>query len=428
MEIHSENTFGIWSAPERPFGIEYSTRVLDDIRLAVTDAFFSLPRGGAEIGGVLLGTEENGRVTITESVPFPCEHAYGPSFVLSPRDHVALTELLGTLKTNPKATPVGWWHSHTRSEIFLSDADQEIHNRFFPEPWQVALVLKPHTFHPTRAGFFFREKDGSIRGASSYREFVLDALPMRAAPAVASDPGRAPAIGRTPRSNGTAVAAAPQPPEHLVRRDPEPPKRHETPPNFTISQPEPSRHWLVWAAVGFSLAIGAVAFERRDSWLPLLQPSAPARLALNAVDDDGQLHIRWDGASMAVRQASGGTVVIADGPMPLIIPLDATHLQTGTLTYGRKTDRVDITLTVSQPGGREVREATAFAGGVPSHPSATAADLAVRAERDKLAAENEKLKADYGRQVLRSKQLELGMEDLRKVVRRDQPRKQDTAK
>ena len=83
------------------------------------------------------------------------------------------------------------------------------------------------------------------------------------------------------------------------------------------------------------LAIGAVAFERRDSWLPLLQPATPARLALNAVDDDGQLRIRWDGASMAVRQASGGTVVIADGPMPLIIPLDATHLQTGTLTYGR---------------------------------------------------------------------------------------------
>ena len=45
----------VWSTANCPFAIEYSRRVLDDIRLAVVDAFFSLPRGGAEIGGVLLG-------------------------------------------------------------------------------------------------------------------------------------------------------------------------------------------------------------------------------------------------------------------------------------------------------------------------------------------------------------------------------------
>ena len=65
---------------------------------------------------------------------------------------------------------MGWYHSHTRSEIFLSDADLEIHRRFFPEPWQVALVMKPHTFQPTRIGFFFREADGSVQAERSYRE------------------------------------------------------------------------------------------------------------------------------------------------------------------------------------------------------------------------------------------------------------------
>jgi proteasome lid subunit RPN8/RPN11 len=427
MEIHSENTFGIWSAPERPFGIEYSTRVLDDIRLAVTDAFFSLPRGGAEIGGVLLGTEENGRVAITESVPLPCEHAYGPSFVLSPRDHVSLTELLAELKTKPKSIPVGWWHSHTRSEIFLSDADQEIHNRFFPEPWQVALVLKPHTFHPMRAGFFFREKDGSIRGASSYREFVLDALPMRAVPSSPAGPPAAPALSRPTKPNGSVITVAPQTIEPLPPRDAALPERSETPPpKFLADEPAPSRRRLLWVAAVAGLGIGAAAFGTRDSWLPLFQSAAPARLALNATDLDGQLQIRWDGASPAVRQASGGALVIADGPMPLIIPLDPAHLQSGSLTYGRKGDRVDVTLTVSLGGGRDVREATAFAGSAPSHSSAssgTGADVAIRAERDRLAAENERLKADYGRQVLRTKQLETGLEDLRKVVQRDQQRK-----
>src|SRR4051812_5631521 len=117
MEIHSDNTVAKWTAPECPFSIEYSTRVLDDIRLAVTDAFFSLPRGGAEIGGILLGRQQKGRIIITDSMPLNCEHAFGPSFVLSPNDHAKFAELVASAQKNPTGKPVGWWHSHTRSEI-----------------------------------------------------------------------------------------------------------------------------------------------------------------------------------------------------------------------------------------------------------------------------------------------------------------------
>ena len=59
-ESGTDSTTITWSVPECPFTIEYSARVLDDIRLAVMDAFFSLPRGGAEIGGILLGSFDNG--------------------------------------------------------------------------------------------------------------------------------------------------------------------------------------------------------------------------------------------------------------------------------------------------------------------------------------------------------------------------------
>ena len=47
--------------------MEYPARVLDDIRLAVVDAFFSLPRGGAEIGGILLGTGMASRISSAPS-------------------------------------------------------------------------------------------------------------------------------------------------------------------------------------------------------------------------------------------------------------------------------------------------------------------------------------------------------------------------
>jgi len=192
-EITESGALETWSTPSCPFTIEYSRRVLDDIRLAVVDAFFSLPRGGAEIGGVLLGKFADGRLTIQEYTPLECDHIFGPSFTLSPGDHGRLAEILSEIRGHMSdIQPVGWYHSHTRSDIFLSDADLDIHNRYFPEPWQVALVLRPSTFQPVQAGFFFREPDGSVHTRASYQEFALDPLPVgqvpRGMPAPAPQP------------------------------------------------------------------------------------------------------------------------------------------------------------------------------------------------------------------------------------------------
>ena len=109
MEHGIETVMAKWKAPECPFQIEYSTRVLDDIRLAVVDAFFSLPRGGAEIGGILLGKRDGDRISIADYEALDCEHAMGPSFTLSPRDQTRLEEMLAEAKRNPaNRQPVGW--------------------------------------------------------------------------------------------------------------------------------------------------------------------------------------------------------------------------------------------------------------------------------------------------------------------------------
>ena len=135
---------------------------------------------GAEIGGLLLGSWDGEQLSITAFEPLDCEHASGPSFTLSARDQTLLADMISVSRRNPpNRQPVGWYHSHTRSEIFLSETDQDLHHRFFPEAWQIALVLKPHTFEPTRAGFFFRAVDGSIHGEATYQEFRLDPLPLR---------------------------------------------------------------------------------------------------------------------------------------------------------------------------------------------------------------------------------------------------------
>jgi proteasome lid subunit RPN8/RPN11 len=166
-----------------PFPIEYSRRALDDIRLAVVDAFFSLPHGGAEIGGILLGKFDKRRVSILDYSPLECEHALGPSFTLSSRDHACLAEMVASARKNPAdRQPVGWYHSHTRSDIFLSEADLDIHKRYFTEPWQVALVLKPHTFEPARAGLFCRGADARLNGNAACCQFALQPMGVRPAP------------------------------------------------------------------------------------------------------------------------------------------------------------------------------------------------------------------------------------------------------
>src|ERR1039458_8835733 len=113
-EKDTESEVATWKAAECPFTIEYSLRVLDDIRLAVVDAFFSLPRGGAEVGGILLGQRLKGRLAIEDYVALDCEHAFGPSFTLSARDQATLAELQASAEQNPDQIGRAWCRDHEK--------------------------------------------------------------------------------------------------------------------------------------------------------------------------------------------------------------------------------------------------------------------------------------------------------------------------
>jgi proteasome lid subunit RPN8/RPN11 len=422
MEKNPDNAVATWKAPECPFTIEYSLRALDDIRLAVMDAFFSLPRGGAEIGGILLGRREKRRLAIEDYVALECEHAFGPSFALSPRDHARLAELLASAERNPDGLkPVGWYHSHTRSEVFLSDADQDLHDRYFPEPWQVALVLKPHTFHPTKAGFFFREADGSIHLAASYLEFTLAPLPVRPLPAgvaPAAQPGPSARLRHGPDTRGPVIAVtAEAAPEGAV----EPP---EPAPEAPLSGGRARRGFAMVLAIAIGVAALAVGFQTRRLWLPGLTAAirpAPqlASFGLNAIDSDGQLQIRWDRNSPAVRQATDAILEIDDGPVPRDIQLDPLQLQAGAFSYGRRGEQVGVKLTIHLPNGQQAREAASFLGKLPER-KPQPEDPEIRKQRDALAAEAAKLRSDLAAEAARTRKLEKSLEDVKNVLQEQQ--------
>jgi proteasome lid subunit RPN8/RPN11 len=66
---------------------------------------------------------------------------------------------------------VGWYHTHPRMGIFLSHYDTWLHNNFFPEPWQVALVVEPHT---SLGGFFVRQRAGLLDPSRYFGFYELD--------------------------------------------------------------------------------------------------------------------------------------------------------------------------------------------------------------------------------------------------------------
>ncbi|MGH9659324.1 MAG: hypothetical protein ACRD96_12325, partial [Bryobacteraceae bacterium] len=107
--------------------------MLEPIRRSVVDAFFAIPRGGLEVGGVLFGRRDGDTVRIEAYREVECEHAAGPGFTLSARDEARLA---ACLRDSP-LQPVGWYRSRTRSPLGIGEADVATHDRHFPAPWQV---------------------------------------------------------------------------------------------------------------------------------------------------------------------------------------------------------------------------------------------------------------------------------------------------
>ncbi len=117
----------------------------------------------AEVGGVLLGKwfvdSETTRQYIVVTTALPARFTQqGSVFLTFTQDslvdiHVKIDEVY------PEDAIVGWYHTHPRMGVFLSPYDTWLHDHFFPEPWQVALVIEPQS---DTGGFFVRQADGVL--------------------------------------------------------------------------------------------------------------------------------------------------------------------------------------------------------------------------------------------------------------------------
>jgi hypothetical protein len=162
----------VWEDPGDSIMIQVSMDLVERLGAAVKKGLGTGPRG-TEIGGLLLGKilPGFGRTILIEDFELmPCEYLRGASYTLSPADR----KLLGARLARSKAgRVVGYFRSHTRPGMYLDQEDFAVFGRYFPEPSQVFLLVRPSTQGPATGGFFFWE-DGDVNRRSPYRQFPFD--------------------------------------------------------------------------------------------------------------------------------------------------------------------------------------------------------------------------------------------------------------
>ena len=170
----ASGSYFVWEPAGKSLSVHISLDLVDRLGREVLEGFKAVPRRGLEIGGFLLGRVEAregaATVTIEDSEALPCEHRYGPSYLLSDAD----TARIGARLSAPAAgalAVVGFYRSQTRHPSVALDADdQRFLSRWFPESSNVFLIIQPAAGQGSAAGFFFWE-GGELRTESSYQEF-----------------------------------------------------------------------------------------------------------------------------------------------------------------------------------------------------------------------------------------------------------------
>jgi hypothetical protein len=89
-------------------------------------------------------------------------------------------------------------------------------------------------------------------------------------------------------------------------------------------------------------------------------------IQLQALDKKGQLQIRWNPDSNAIRRAVSAKLYIIDGSDRLFVKLDDVRLRLGNVKYARNSGRVELRMELAEPDGRQVEEQATFVGPRPS--------------------------------------------------------------
>ena len=450
----SQFEFASWSVPQLARSIEYPLEIMEEIRAFACDELLQLSHGGNEVGGVLFGTRREDLIRILTWRPIACEHAQGEGLRLSYKDRMNLAVQLEVARQNPDLKdlrPLGWFVSRARADVSMSPSDLEIFNGFFPESWQVALVICPQGSGRAQAGFFVREAGDKLMSDCSYQCFDLEPLRLSPVTSAVTSPAVAPAPSPEPKAvkpepvETLPVAPVAPPPEPQpippvlpvreaaiaqparhpdpVRR--EPPRKtaawvpRDLPPedlpdlSFEIEERLPTHERWLWA-IPVVLALGIAAFM-------LYQRRTPdTSLALRAFNEAHTVELAWDTNSHTVRDSDHAEINISDGRKSSQISLNSDQLHAGKMSYVPQSGDIGFAMTVFPSNGEPIHESTRIIAPEPVSNAPTQPPQLIPANPPVESAPPPPPNAD--RDALQQKELQLQIQRLKEDLGKERAR------
>ena len=401
----SEESY-LWQPKGHPVKVSLHFDFVDKLLVEIMKGFGSIPRRGAEVGGLLLGTSQtkDGElyITVQDFHPVACEHAGGPSYHLSAKDVQEFQAAVGQWRQTAdedsveghRMSVVGHYRSHTRDGLGMSDEDIDLMDEHLPGEGHIMMLVKPFATRVSTAGIFFREGGEFLRTDSSYTEFPFRRKELGGGSSGAERLAAAARFGQNrPSDSAIPFSNAPRSPQgarqdrlqqdrqqmpgpdmsgpdtmdprHSFAGDPpsysdpaysEPASQPQAGPEG-LYQPERTRKenkirsgWVWFPLSLIFLALGVLlGFQMALSMRPI-GPAALGpeifNLGLKVIKAGDALNLTWDRQAPAVRSAGRGVLFIKDGDHNLSRPLDVTDLQNGSVVYSRPSPSVTFKLEV----------------------------------------------------------------------------------
>ena len=147
METRTQDPAGYyaWEVPGQAVIVHIRMDVVDRLAAEVMRGFGAVPKRGAEVGGVLIGSTRPGVpavVRIDDFEAVACEYRRGPSYLFTEEDGRDFEDCWNRWQPSlsPSAYAVGYFRSHTRDGFSLEEEDVELLDQFFPSPTTVATL------------------------------------------------------------------------------------------------------------------------------------------------------------------------------------------------------------------------------------------------------------------------------------------------
>jgi hypothetical protein len=343
----------VWADEGKSFEVHVSLDVIESLGVEIMRGFGAVPKRGAEVGGLLLGSIERGAETIVrieDFEPVPCGYTRGPSYLLAPGEREVFNGAVEGLR--PDAGPagnnsnyaVGYFRSHTREGLALAPEDIELLDRCFAGPSYVALLVKPFATRASSAGFFFRE-------GGMFQETTPLEFPFRRRELTGEEPPeRRPLTDRGSRNRGERALVRSSREEPVEQRGAAEPAEAA---GYAYATTLPTRSRLIgwmWFPLSFIFLLLGVAL---GYWAALgMSPritvsGAPEySLTLAAKKSGENVTVQWNGDSAVIRNADRGVLEVHDGGYAKTVDLDTAQLRGGKLAFQNASGAVTFRLTV----------------------------------------------------------------------------------